>query len=565
MGLPVAAAAVALVVGWDPLLPRPVSHTAFIALLALVSAAALGGGLARWSAREVSRAREAPPPPPSPPMPRHTPVADARRAPAADGAPDDTLFERELLERYLMELRDALGAESVVYWSLGAEEEMVPLASSMGGTLVPAMETNPSVDSLVHWAVQQGMPASNYDTDHAFFLTAHVGKPERPHGAVGLFASDRRLLSRDRARAALPRWAARLAAMLDLFEDGRETRRYRGKAEVLARAAERIQASTDLVTLGAAICEATIEVSGGTRAAFVLWLEEQEAGRIVSVSAGHPVPQDFSVVPDSFVGTACRERQRFTIREAYRMSDYPLFGPGEPARRVNSIAVVPLQRDNRALGAIAVEGHEAAQLTAVEASLLVLVASVSAAALRSVREFEAVREQSKRDGLTGLANRRVFDDRLQQHLAECDRYGQVLSLIVADVDHFKLVNDEHGHAAGDAVLVAVARALEHAVRNIDLCARYGGEELAILLPQTPLAAAREVAERLRRTVHGLEIASSGGARISVTMSFGVACYPVSTGTGENLFATADRALYAAKHDGRNCVRAIEPRISGSAT
>lgn len=563
LGAPVAAAVVPLLVGWDPLLPRPVSHTTLASVLALVGAALLGGELARDREQDAAvRARSMAAQPAG--SRRSSPAPDTRRVPAADGAPFDGTLEQELIERYLMELRDALGAESAVYWSLRGGEEITAVASSLGGALVPSIHTNPSVESLVHWAVQQGMPASNYDTDDAFFLTAHVGTPERPHGAVGLFASDRRLIARDRARVFLPRYAARLGAMLDLLQDGRETRRYRGKAEALARAAERIQASTDLTSLGTAICESTLEVSGGTRAAFVLWREKEDAGRVVSVSTGHAIPEDFVVAADSLVGTACRERTRFTIREAYRMSDFPLFAPGEPGRRVNSIAVVPLQRDSRALGAIVVEGDEEAQLTSVEASLLMLVASVSAAALRSVEEFQTVREQSKTDGLTGLPNRRAFDDRLRHHLAECDRRGQVLSLIVADVDNFKQVNDQYGHAAGDAVLVAVARALEHAVRNIDFCARYGGEELVVLLPQTPLALARDVAERLRRTVESLEIVSAG-QRLSVTMSFGVACYPGSTRTADHLFAAADRALYDAKNDGRNCVRSIGATVTAKST
>src|SRR5690606_4773282 len=117
-------------------------------------------------------------------------------------------------------------------------------------------------------------------------------------------------------------------------------------------------------------------------------------------------------------------------------------------------------------------------------SLLLLLASVASVGVESVRQLEEVTARAATDELTGLPNRRLFDERLKQHLAECDRYDQVLSLILCDVDHFKRVNDQHGHRAGDLVLAAIARALAHAIRNIDICARYGGEELAILLPQT---------------------------------------------------------------------------------
>jgi diguanylate cyclase (GGDEF)-like protein len=198
----------------------------------------------------------------------------------------------------------------------------------------------------------------------------------------------------------------------------------------------------------------------------------------------------------------------------------------------------------------------------VEGELLSLLASVAAVALENVTHLAEVHERSTRDGLTGLPNRRVFDERLQHYLCGSDRYGQAVSLILIDIDHFKAVNDGYGHDAGDAVLVAVARAAAQGVRNIDLCARYGGEEFAILLPQTRLAPACEVAERLRRAVAGLRV-TVGGRQISVTASFGVASYPESVHSHDALFVAADRALYSAKASGRNCVRDAPEKRSGT--
>ena len=497
-----------------------------------------------------------------------------RRVPSNDGSIPEHTVESEILERYLAEIRDGLGADDVVLWKRGERDELLTVASASGSSSVEDFQTTPPADSLAHWALQQGMPASNYDTDDSFLVAAPVGTDGREHGAIALYAADRRAISCERARTYLPRYAKRLALVMDLLRDGRETRRYRGKSEVLARAAERIQESTDLTTLGRAICQASLEVSGASRAAFVIWNapseaspgagsafagasrsaneEDEGSGRIVTVSVGHAMAPGFEIARDSFVGTACRERQRFTIRESYRLSDFPIFGAGEPSRRVSSMAVVPLLRDGRSLGAIAVEGDEESQLTSVEGSLLLLLSSVASVGLESVRQLEEVIAQAATDELTGLPNRRMFDERLKQHLAECDRYDQVLSLVLCDVDHFKQVNDEHGHKAGDLVLAAIARSLGHGIRNIDVCARYGGEELAILLPQTPVERAREVAERLRRTIETLRVPIDGGT-ISVTASFGVACYPTGGAGRETLFAVADRALYAAKHDGRNRV------------
>jgi diguanylate cyclase (GGDEF)-like protein len=500
-----------------------------------------------------------------------------RRVPSSDGSIPEHTVESEVVERYLADIRDALGADDVVLWKRGEQDELITAASASGSASVADFRTTPPADSLAHWALQQGMPASNYDTDDAFLVAAPVGTDGREHGAIAIYAADRRAISCERARTYLPRYGKRLAMVLDLLRDGRETRRYRGKSEVLARAAERIQESTDLSTLGRAICQASLEVSGASRAAFVVWNatqpapgpndvgeEEGGSGRIVTVSVGHAMSPGFEIARDSFVGTACRERQRFTIRESYRMSDYPIFGAGEPSRKVSSIAVVPLLRDGRSLGAIAVEGDEESQLTSVEGNLLLLLSSVASVGLESVRQLEEVTARAATDELTGLPNRRMFDERIKQHLAECDRFDQVLSLILCDVDHFKRVNDQHGHKAGDLVLAAIARALAHGIRNIDICARYGGEELAILLPQTPIERAREVAERLRRTVEALRVPIDGGT-ISVTASFGVACYPTSGGGRESLFQNADRALYTAKSEGRNKISVSCGKVTAAAS
>ncbi|MCA9677666.1 MAG: diguanylate cyclase [Kofleriaceae bacterium] len=162
-------------------------------------------------------------------------------------------------------------------------------------------------------------------------------------------------------------------------------------------------------------------------------------------------------------------------------------------------------------------------------------------------------ESALRDGLTKVYNKRYFAERMESEWRFAARHHADLAILFLDLDHFKLVNDRHGHLAGDAVLAAVAGALAHGVRNEDVVARYGGEEFALLLRATPPAAVRGTAERLRRTIEALAVVV-GEETIRVTVSIGVACYPeVAAKTAEDLVAAADQALYRAKSDGRNRV------------
>lgn len=161
---------------------------------------------------------------------------------------------------------------------------------------------------------------------------------------------------------------------------------------------------------------------------------------------------------------------------------------------------------------------------------------------------------ARTDSLTGLGNRRAFDEAIAREVDRARRYGNRLSLISIDLDHFKSINDTHGHATGDAVLAGVASFLRMGIRTTDLAARVGGEELALLLPETSLRDARDVASRLRATIAEHAFMSASGAPLRVTASFGVASADqLDRVTIEALVAAADEAVYAAKHAGRDRV------------
>jgi diguanylate cyclase (GGDEF)-like protein len=169
-------------------------------------------------------------------------------------------------------------------------------------------------------------------------------------------------------------------------------------------------------------------------------------------------------------------------------------------------------------------------------------------------------EQSITDGLTGLRNRRFFDERLPEEFRRAQRYTDPVSLIMIDLDHFKLVNDRHGHQAGDQVLREAAALVRRSIRDTDIGARYGGEEFAVILPKTHLSGALAVAERIWRELgqQAFRVAAAGAdgqpGEIRVTASIGLAFYPSKDITApESLVKYADEALYTAKRSGRNTI------------
>lgn len=224
-----------------------------------------------------------------------------------------------------------------------------------------------------------------------------------------------------------------------------------------------------------------------------------------------------------------------------------------------SLIAVPLVHQDTVLGVLNLERPAVDAFRTEEHELLQAVADQAAVAVQNARLHAQTVALSITDPLTGAPNRRHLFQRLEMEIARAHRFGTQLSVLMVDIDHFKQLNDQNGHRAGDEVLQRVADLLGSSVRKVDLLARYGGEEFMVLLPQVPKEEASGVAEKLRKAVAETPDEYGPGQPLGrVTISVGVANLPVDATDQEKLVDCADSALYAAKRAGRDKAIAYAP-------
>lgn len=215
------------------------------------------------------------------------------------------------------------------------------------------------------------------------------------------------------------------------------------------------------------------------------------------------------------------------------------------------VITLPISMDDRQFGLLLVLTDTVRSLSRDQALALNSALRHLALTIKNVQSYTLMKRQAEFDGLTGIYNRRNFDTRIRAEVERALRYGHPLSVIFADLDHFKQVNDTHGHGAGDAVLRELADILREARRSSDYVARYGGEEFVVILPHTDLKQACQLAERLRKEVAAYKF-DTGCGKIRMTISQGVAeLGALGLKSAEALLGEADKALYQAKNAGRN--------------
>ena len=213
---------------------------------------------------------------------------------------------------------------------------------------------------------------------------------------------------------------------------------------------------------------------------------------------------------------------------------------------------VSLGTDDEHVGSLLIYPARGRPFNEDEGRLAHWLAAQASIALENARLHRAVEQQAITDDLTGLANRRRFSETLGLEVSRAERFGGSLALVLADLDDFKRVNDLYGHQVGDEVLRRFADLMRESMREFDLAVRHGGEEFAVLVPETDLEGGARLAERLAEALRGARFASRAGESFSVTSSFGVAAFPEAA-SAEQLMLAADRALYRAKKAGKNRV------------
>ena len=292
-------------------------------------------------------------------------------------------------------------------------------------------------------------------------------------------------------------------------------------------------------------------VIGKAGGALLLLIEEEGEGlSLVSSYYAKDFPATKSKKGDLFDQWVLKHRRPLLVRDVRK--DYRFHPDPVEERGIHSLIVVPLMTSQHITGLLRVESAESDVYTSDDLRLLSIVGDLVASSIENTRLARRTEELARIDELTGLYVHRHFQERLQEELMRAQRNRTPLSLLVADIDHFKTYNDRYGHIAGDLVLKQVARILKEGSSAGDTLCRYGGEEFSIIFPSRTKEEVLRIAETLRQCVEAQPF-DLRRETTHVTLSVGVASFPEDGFVKDALFKRVDEALYRAKREGRNRV------------
>lgn len=250
--------------------------------------------------------------------------------------------------------------------------------------------------------------------------------------------------------------------------------------------------------------------------------------------------------PEGLTYAVARAKQAIVIDE---MRGHPLFKTA-PASWAGAIVGIPLKSDEAVVGVMNMSLHPKRKFSASDLRLLDLLAAQAAVAIANARLHQSMSKEAMSDMLTGLPNRRALDARLENEVNRAERYGRQFAVLMMDLDGFKAINDAYGHEAGDRVLRDFAQFLAEGKRSSDFLARYGGDEMTMIMPETDGSSAAQLAELIKQRMEKFEPTLPDGAKPHLGISGGIAIYPRHAKTASDLLRASDEALYRAKRHAR---------------
>jgi diguanylate cyclase (GGDEF)-like protein len=472
------------------------------------------------------------------------------------GVGTETSRRIEELAATLDRTRRTLGGWRAVLWEIDSEADRAYPRLVSGGAMPPTVSLTGDPmrlardDSLIlrletppRWAAGSTraciIPIDKPDEYDALLTVEYRGE--------GLFPTAQ----------TLEMTAAQLSAFLDMQREAARASATRAHFSAIIKLLRELPDTLQPTEFAALLARAAREFTGMTGAAVARW--DQDVGHLLALDGddgGAPVGSAFTGLESEMAFAAGRATTLVRQRERGERRILPVIAPGERWHsEPRTIIVVPLYSvSSGVVGVLALWSTDPVRADPDQIEVIETMAPYAAMQLQHIQAYGPLRQLADHDPLTGLSNRRVFDERIEREEEHFLRYRRPASLLILDVDHFKRINDTFSHEAGDAVLKALAHLLRTTVRGTDLAARFGGEEFVVLLPETPLAGALEIAERLRRQVETM-IVEWQNTPIEVRISIGVAACPECAATPGALLPAADAALYTSKNNGRNRVTA----------
>ena len=349
--------------------------------------------------------------------------------------------------------------------------------------------------------------------------------------------------------------AQEIQRVMDVERMVMNVRRNNAERDRFFRVVEELNRSGSLEQVFSAIVESARHIAPLDFCAITL-VDDSEGKRFHKIArvSGVDIPMEHRAFLDNvgLVASVVRYGIALPRKDALPSERHVVFSENVLLGGMGSIKVFPLTTGERTLGTLVVGSKKKLTIEADELRMLEVAAISAAQAILRAQLFEQMEKMATMDGLTNLYNHRTFQIRLDELLNASRRYSRQCSLILFDVDHFKSVNDKYGHPTGDEVLKRIGKLLRKLARDSDIPTRYGGEEFALIMPETDLQGAKATAERIREAVES-EIFQTEKGTLRVTVSLGISTFPACAKEKAALIETADQRLYMAKRAGRNCI------------